>query len=199
MIRAVLGVLTAASLFVAIVVVQRATPSVDQRYGPIVSRGRLGEQVDTTAFRFRVDRVQLATSIRMTDDFGFVRDPSSTSGVWVVVWATVVATREEMAVQGTRLRTPDGTEYLANSSIFSTLDKTPLQPGIPMYGPMLFEIPEDRLAGTWLAVRRHSGGARALDTLGPAIDVDLGLSAEYAARLVADAPPSLTVGQVQAL
>lgn len=199
MIRAVLGMLTAAALFVAIVAVQRATPSVDQRYGPIVSRGRLGEQVDTTAFRFRVDRVRLAASIRMTDDFGFVRDPISTSGVWVIVWATVVATREEVAIQGTRLRASDGTEYSVNSSIFSTLDKTPLQPGIPMYGPMLFEIPKDRLAGAWLAVRQHSGDARALDTLGPAIDVDLGLSAEYATRLVAGAPPSLTVRQVQAL
>jgi hypothetical protein len=117
----------------------------------------------------------------------------------VVVWATVAATREAVLVQGTRLRTADGTEYQASTSILYTLEKTPLQPGIPMYGPMFFEIPKARLAGTWLAVRQHSGDANALDTLGPAVDVDLGLSAASAARLVAAAPPSLTVGQVRAL
>ncbi|MEO3810377.1 hypothetical protein ABGB17_15365 [Sphaerisporangium sp. B11E5] len=197
--RAVLGALTAAALLAAIIVVQRATPSVDQRYAPIVSRGRLGEQVNTTAFQFRVDRLQLARSVRMTDDYGLVGRPRSTPGVWLVVWATVAATREAVIVQGTRLRTADGTEYMANTSILHTLEKTPLQPGMPVYGPMLFEIPEDRLAGAWLAVRQHSGGANALDTLGPAVDVDLGVSPGHAARLAAEVPPSLTVGPVQAL
>ncbi|MFC6086832.1 hypothetical protein [Sphaerisporangium aureirubrum] len=197
--RAILTALTGAVLLTAIIVIQRATPDVDRLYAPIASRGRLGEQVNTTAFQFRVDRVQVAGSVRMMDEIGLLGKPRGTGGVWVVVWATIAATSEAVLVQGTRLRAADGTEYQANTSIFYTLEKTPLQPGIPMYGPMLFEIPKDRLAGMWLAVRRYSGGARALDTLGPAVDVDLGLSAAYAARLVASAPPSLTVGMVRAL
>ncbi|MDH2425715.1 hypothetical protein [Sphaerisporangium sp. TRM90804] len=196
--RTLVAAAVAAALFAANVAVQRATPSPDQRYAPIASRGGTGHQVDTTTFQLRVDRVQPARTIRMTDPYGLVREPRSTPGIWVVVSATVAATTETFQAQGARLRTRAGLEYEA-SSVLDTLDKVTLQPGIPVYGPLLFEIPARDLAGAVLSVTRHADGAGGLDVLGPAVEVDLGLSDAYASRLLKEMPSSLTVGQVREL
>ena len=194
--RAVVGVLTGALLLAAIIVVHRATPGVDTRYRPIASVGEMGEQVNTTSFELRADRVELAGSIKLTDDFGFTGETRTTAGIWVVVWTTVSATTDQLSIEGARLRTAGGAEYLA-SSLTHTLDKSDLQPGIPQYGPLLFEIPRDRLAGAALAVTTHRTAG--LDLLGPAVDVDLGLSGAYAAELLRRKPASLTVGPVREL
>ncbi|MFC4531016.1 hypothetical protein [Sphaerisporangium dianthi] len=196
MIRTIMAVLTGALLLAGIVGVLRATPDVEEKYAPIATSGEMGEQVDTTAFQLRVDRLQLGRSVRLKDAYGFVGEPKTTAGIWVVVWATAAATTEETQVQGARLRTADGAEYLAGS-VIGTLDKALLQPGIPAYGPMLFELPPDRLAGAVLSVRIHSvvGG----DYLGPAADVDLRLSAPYTKKLIEQAPPTLLVGPVREL
>ncbi|WP_248959645.1 hypothetical protein [Sphaerisporangium perillae] len=194
--RAIVGLLTGALLLAGIVGVRRATPGVDEVYAPIARPGEVGEQVNTTAFQIRVDRVQVGRTVRISDGYGLVGPPKTTAGVWVVVSATVAATTGALQVQGARLRTADGAEYLA-SSISGTLDKTDLQPGIPAYGPILFEIPPGRLAGAVLSVTTHA--VKALDHLGPAADIDLGLSGVYAKRLVDHAPQSLTVGKVREL
>ncbi|MGW4641863.1 hypothetical protein ACWEN6_25325 [Sphaerisporangium sp. NPDC004334] len=194
--RAIVGVLTAALLLAGIVAVRRATPDADAKYAPIASVGEMGEQVNTAAFQLRVDRVQLGRSVRLEDAYGLLGQPKSTAGVWVVVWATVAATTEEVTVQGARLRTADGAEYLA-SSVSGTLDKTALAPGMPSYGPILFEVPPGRLAGAALEVTVHS--VKSLDHLGPAAAVDLRLSGPYTKALIEQAPASLTVGPVRDL
>ncbi|MFC4587833.1 hypothetical protein [Sphaerisporangium corydalis] len=194
--RAVLSVVMGVVLLAAIIGVRRATPGVDERYAPIAVSGALGEQVDTAAFQLRVDRLELGGAVRITDDYGLTGEPKSTAGIWVVVWATVAAASTSLQVQGARLRTADGSEYLASSTI-GTLDKTDLSPGIPAYGPILFEIPPDRLTGAVLSVTTHS--VKGLDLLGPAADVDLGLTASYATGLLQRMPPTVTVGPVRNL
>ncbi|MFC7383944.1 hypothetical protein [Sphaerisporangium rhizosphaerae] len=196
MIRTIVAVLTGALLLGGILGVLRSTPDVEEKYAPIATSGEMGEQVDTTAFQLRVDRLQLGRSVRLEDAFGFLGEPRTTAGIWVVVWATVAATTEETLVRGARLRTADGMEYLA-SSLIGTLDKVPLQPGIPAYGPILFELPPDRLTGATLHVTVHSPIEG--DYLGPAADVDLRLSAPYTKKLIEQAPPTLVVGPVREL
>lgn len=194
--RAIVGVLTGVLLLAGIAGVRRATPGADAKYQPIASTGEIGEQVNTTAFALRVDRIELGASVRIADEYGLVGTTKTTAGIWVVVWTTVAATTEVLGVEGARLRTADGTEYLA-SSVSGTLDKAELQPGIPEYGPILFEIPRDRLAAAVLSVTTHR--TKGLDLLGPATDVDLGLSGPYAARLLQRMPALLTLGPVRAL
>ncbi|GII77647.1 hypothetical protein Sru01_26290 [Sphaerisporangium rufum] len=194
--RALLGLLTGALLLAAIAGVHRAMPDITRRYAPIATDGEIGREVDTTAFRLRVDRMQVARTVRFTDDLNLPGPARTTRGVWVVVWATAAATTEALQLQGARLVTADGSAYLA-ASLRDTLDKADLQPGIPAYGALLFEIPADRLAGARLAVTPHS--VAGLDLLGPAADIDLGLSDAYAARLLREIPPSLTLREVRTL
>jgi hypothetical protein len=194
--RAIVSVLTGVVLLAGIVGVRRADPDGDRTYEPIATSGVIGQQVNTTTFQLRVDRVELAGSVRILDGYGLLGTTKTTAGIWVVVWATVAATTEEFQMQGARLRTTDGVEYL-KSTVLGTLDKTTLQPGIPAYGPILFEIPRDKLAGAVLSVTGH--GIKNLDHLGPAVDVDLGLSGSYAKSLVQRTPALLTVDQVREL
>ncbi|WP_433248593.1 hypothetical protein ACQPYK_00805 [Streptosporangium sp. CA-135522] len=172
MTRRILSLLAGVLLLAAIVVVNRLSPSADRQYEPIASTGGIREEIDTVDFQIRVDRVGLAKSIKIKDSFGAEGRPRSTAGTWVVVWATASATRKEVSLRGSEIATADGDVYAA-TPVLGALDTAALQPGIPAYGAMLFEVPAAKLPGAVLKV--HTQLQEGLRLLGAAAEVPLNL------------------------
>ncbi|MFF5208526.1 hypothetical protein [Streptosporangium sp. NPDC000396] len=173
MTRRILSLLTGVALLAAIVMVTRLSPGADRRYAPIASTGDVRDEIDTVDFQIRVDRVQLAKSLKIKDSFGSEGKPHSTVGTWVIVWATASATRKELQLKGSEIVTTDGDVYAA-STLSDTLNQETLQPGIPAYGAMLFEVPGVKLPGAVLKV--HTEQIKGLRVLGPAAEIKLGLT-----------------------
>jgi hypothetical protein len=191
----------------AALAVQSAYPSYEQRYRPIASRGDMHEQVRTRDFDVRVDKVDVARTILGEED----GKPAElgTDGVFVVVTATVTARRKLIELAGVYLRAADGSRTLVSDAVkvpaidpvgAGTFDAraaaasilTALRPLEPRRVALIFEVPDRRVAGAelWLSVGRMEwqGDRQAEDWFRPQARVDLGISRERAAGLLAAAP-----------
>jgi hypothetical protein len=185
-----LGVL----LLVAVLFVTRTAPTVEQRMGNIATSGRIGELVDTRGFKLRVERVRLAKQVISTS---YDAKPVATKGVWLVVTATLIGDWKATSYDNARLTTPDGRVYHTTSRLLNTellTEDVSTEPGIPLRGAIVFEIPPDALAGSVLRVAKGlASGSR----LGPEAAVDLRISEADVRRLMADASPRLTLPKTE--
>jgi len=180
--RALVAVICAA-LLVAVVAANRLIPEYDRKMRPIGTTGAIGETVRTSAFDIKVDRVTVGRSLAEKDGLGDERE--RTPGLFVLVWADLTGVDQPVTLDTAYLRTADGHRYDTTDAMgFGSLDETGSDPGLTRYGAIGFELPPYRLAGARLVVAPQAGENR----LGPQAEVDLGLSADGARRLVAQAP-----------
>lgn len=173
--------LICAALLAAVVAANRLVPSSDEMLRPITTTGTIGEDVRTDDYDIKVDRVAVGHWLVPADDD--LAQPAHTSGVFLVVWADLTAARRPITLENAYLRTTDGHRYdVSDAMQLDSLNQTAAQPGLTQYGAIGFELPPYRLAGARLVV--EPSYAAELDAQA---DVDLGLSANVARRLIAQA------------
>lgn len=183
--RRVLVTVICAALLVALVAANRLVPSDDDMVRPITAYGTIGRMVHTTAYDIKVDRV---TAGRGLAEKGGFDKPEHTSGVFLLVWAELTAADRPVSLDTAYLRTADGHRYDTTDAIgFGALTDSDNQPGLTRYGVIAFELPPYRVAGARLVV-----GPSFEARLSAQADMDLGLSADAARRLVAQAPKVVT-------
>ncbi|GAA0366916.1 hypothetical protein NE235_03015 [Actinoallomurus spadix] len=181
------GVVAAALLGVSMWLTY-VTPHLDVRLlDPIPNHGHAGKVVSNRVFSVRVDRVDVARSIVTRTD---ALDPRknrriTTSGIFVIVYLGVRSNQKPVGLGRVRLTTRAGLHYAEsgrdglvtkNSGIFE-----PMLWGNASY---VFEIPRDQLKGAHLIV----GQSDPLNQLSAEADVDLGIGAAPAGRLLAHPP-----------
>jgi hypothetical protein len=138
-------------VLVAIVALYRWTPTLKDIQQPVAVKGAVGKPVHTPRFDLTVDGIRISKKLRVprtTPDRDTLTD-------FVVVDATVRATREPIHLGLVQIRTSDGVTYLgANRSGLDRADLTGFQfaPDIPARGSFVIEMPADQLPGAILLV-----------------------------------------------
>ena len=136
------GVLLTAILAVAALVLH-TTPSREAQQSAIVVPGVLGESVSGRNIRVTVHSVTVAESV--TAGTGWA---GGTPGVWVVVDLTVHAlVDDESTMLGTAvLRVGDVSFSASIRPQHGTVAGQRLVTGVPLNGPLMFEVPADLVA-----------------------------------------------------
>jgi hypothetical protein len=138
-------------VLVAIVALYRWTPTQQDFQQPVAVNGVIGKPVHTPRFDLTVDSVRTSKKLRIprtTPDRDTLSD-------FVVIDATVKATKEPMHIGKVQIRTSDGYLYLgANRNGLQDTDLTGFQfaPDIPARGSFVVEMPADKLPGAVLLV-----------------------------------------------
>lgn len=176
------------ALLAAIGGAQRLIPDADLTYRPIATGGVVGEEVRVLPYTFRVDGVDVGRTLRLEKSYG--GKTMTTGGVWVVVRAGAAATTEQVTLGTAVLRSADGAEFAVSDRVLG-LEGEPLQAGIWRSGTLAFEILPAQVEGARLVISkaRYSSIHRLNGALGPAVEIDLGLTRE---RLAA-AGPTVTI------
>jgi len=121
-------------------VVSHTTPSVAEKQGPIVVDGELGEPAAGRNILATVDAVRIARTVEASNGWA-----GGTSGVWVVVDASVEARVDDLdpTLGHARLRVGDTTFSASTRPGDATIAATGLSIGIAWTGPLMFELPLD--------------------------------------------------------
>ncbi|WP_112247756.1 hypothetical protein [Kribbella monticola] len=138
-------------VLVAIIALYRWTPTQQDFQQPVAVNGVIGKPVHTPRFDLTVDGVRISKKLRVprtTPDRDTLSD-------FVVIDATVKATKEPIHLGKVQIRTSDGYLYLgSNRSGLQEADLTGFQfaPDIPARGSFVVEMPADKLPGAVLLV-----------------------------------------------
>ncbi|MEQ4719964.1 hypothetical protein [Nonomuraea sp. B19D2] len=190
--RRVTSIVTGTLLLAALGGLQRLVPDADRIYEPIASTGSLRQDVATQPYTLRVDDVEIGRRLVITNTSSTpTRD---TRGLWVVLRITATATKQRVGLGKPVLRAQDGTEYGATDRFFGFANSN-LEAGIPNSGPLAFELPPAAVPGAVLVITApaYRGGIQRLSgALGPAVHIDLGITAAQAAAPA----PTVNVEQV---
>ncbi|WP_017590183.1 hypothetical protein [Nocardiopsis ganjiahuensis] len=172
--RAPLRFLLCLVLVVATLVLQRFQVADHEVVGPITSSGEHGEVVATDEFTVEVTDVRLADTV--TDTAHLEPETVEANGVWVLVGASVTATRSPIRATRVELEMADGTTYSESTWFQSAISgSTEFATALPTHGTFVFEVPEDRLdSPSLLLTHTDRGGAR----LAAQASVDLGIDAD---------------------
>lgn len=178
---------------IAVVALRKGESSYEQRDAPLVQRATGLGRAEGRNFAVDVSGFKAARAYLLKGGLGRSEDMLlRTPGLWLSVVATVEATQRPGYVQA-QLRTRDGLVYAASSAERPklrgvNLSERPVAPGLPENGAWFFELPADRLEGAHLQLYWGSGLPQGGDTL---LDVDLGIDAARARKLLAEAKPVL--------
>jgi hypothetical protein len=120
--------------------VAQTTPSEEMWQGPIAVRGDIGETLAGRNIEAVVSEVRVAETVVASNGWA-----GPTSGVWVVIGASVAAVVEDRGVSlGTAQLVIGSTTYSASERPGdATIAREPLSTGIPVSGPLMIEIPRD--------------------------------------------------------
>lgn len=138
------GVLLTAILAVAALVLH-TTPSREVQQSAIVVPGVVGEPTSGRNIRATVHSVSVAESVTAGNGWA-----GSTPGVWVVVDLTVQAlvVDEKTALGTAVLRVGDVSFRASIRPQKGTVAENRLATGVPLNGPLMFEVPTDVVART---------------------------------------------------
>ena len=117
-------------------VVAHTTPNDEQQQAPLPVRGQVGETLSGRNIAATVDAVRVAESVEASNGWA-----GPTSGVWVVVDASVEANVTESNFGYARLKVGDVTYSASTRPDRATIAATGLSVGIPWTGPLMFELP----------------------------------------------------------
>lgn len=129
------------------------TPAYIELTGAMPVRGEGGERVAGRLLAVKVESVRLAN--RITVDAYGKRVTRDTGGVFAVVRIEASAVSETASIGGATWVGPTGRRYESTARIAgpaSLLMGTPLQPGLPKTGILVFELPEDEVPGGELRI-----------------------------------------------
>jgi hypothetical protein len=133
------------------------TPDFEDRVRPFVRTGKVGEPVDVREFSVTVLGIRGSTAIKSGSTVS--ERLYQTDGVWLLVKVRVRAFKGSTSFRGAALRSADGRIYdssMRPDTTSSVLGRT-LQPGIPVEGEMIFEVPKDVARDVTLQVSRQYG------------------------------------------
>jgi hypothetical protein len=144
---------------------QRTTPNYTRLMAPIEHRGDSGATVEGRTMAVRVDRVELARSLRVHRVAG--TRTLDTGGVWLIVHATASSVEEPETLKAAAVETTGGLRYQQTDRVgpASLLSSKTLQPGVPVSGDLVFELPPSALPGAELLVSHHVFGAGFRDSM----------------------------------
>ncbi|MBX9400864.1 hypothetical protein K4L06_06025 [Lysobacter sp. BMK333-48F3] len=179
----------------AVVALRKGESDYEQRDAPLLQRAPAVAPTRAQGRNFAVEvkRLKVARAYLLKGDYAQPQDyVLRTPGVWLSVVGQSEALQQPGYVTA-QLRTRDGLVYVASSPDrpklkgFNLRDRA-LAPGLPAEGAWFFEVPPDRLQGAhlqfyWGSLLPHGG-----DSL---VDVDLGIDAAQARKLLAEAKPVL--------
>jgi hypothetical protein len=117
-------------------VVAHTTPNDEQQQAPIPVRGELGETLSGRNIEATVDSVRIAESVEASNGWA-----GPTTGVWVVVDASVETNVTEANFGYARLKVGDVTYSASTRPDLATIAQTGLTAGIAWTGPLMFELP----------------------------------------------------------
>lgn len=163
----------AVALLVVAGVATVTAPDDEEVFGAIDSHGVPGEVVHSRTFDVRVDGVRAGETLDIDDEFRTV--DSRTSGVWVVVDATVTWNVSAGALTYTNLRIGEREYRASDIQPVPSLMGAITQAGVPMAGSFVFEVPSSALTDPGAAsaqVRPEFGLEPGPDTV-PVITLDL--------------------------
>ena len=123
-------------------VVAHTTPNDEQQQAPLPVRGQVGETLSGRNIAATVDAVRVAESVEASNGWA-----GPTSGVWVVVDASVEANVTESNFGYARLKVGDVTYSASTRPDRATIAATGLSVGIPWTGPLMFELPRLLVSG----------------------------------------------------
>ena len=120
--------------------VAETTPTDEAWQGPIVVSGDIGETLTGRNIEAVVSEVRVADTVTASNGWA-----GPTSGVWVVVDASVAAVVDDLGVSlGTAELVINGVTYSASERPDDgTIARAPLSTGIPLTGPLMFEVPRE--------------------------------------------------------
>ncbi|HEY9524061.1 MAG TPA: hypothetical protein VIR33_12540 [Thermopolyspora sp.] len=185
-IRPSLAAVTALALLVLATWLYERLPTEEERQAPLTTEGRVGEQVGTTGFTVRVRKVRLARSVAgRYPDLG--DEPITTSGIFVIVYATVTSLEKPIQLDYAELRTADGLSYQATARLdLGIKNEAALQALFPTPRVFAFEVPPAKLVGARLVTGHWY--APFIRVYVPEVSIDLGLTARTTPTLLAGAP-----------
>jgi hypothetical protein len=165
-------------------------PDVSNMFAPSIKhQAAFGQPLTLREGTVRFTRIRAAKSVQVGS--GILKKQVNTSGIWLIVDYTFTATRES-AFMDVALNSRDNASYAA-SDRGGLAGKSDISgdPGFPVTGSFLFELPKSRIAGAYLAVGADSfGGWPLWDDEGI---VSLGIDDAKAQSLVRNAPAMVNV------
>jgi hypothetical protein len=143
----------------------------------------MGEEVANPAFTVKVERVDVATSLKSQRLVAGAPDVA-TDGLFVIVHLRAKSNQKPFSLRDVHLETPGGYLYSTEPRL-GTSDLVAVSYEPLIWGPAVvsFEIPKSRLAGAHLVI----GEARLLAQLSAETSVDLGIGRARAAALISHA------------
>jgi hypothetical protein len=119
------------------------TPDFEDRVRPFVRTGKVGEAVDVREFSVTVLGIRGGTRLKNASTLS--ETIYQTDGVWLLVKVRVRAFKGSTNFRGAALASADGRVYDASMrpSTTSNVQGRTLQPGIPVEGEIVFEVPKD--------------------------------------------------------
>ncbi|WP_107649174.1 hypothetical protein [Mesorhizobium helmanticense] len=155
MMRVVRSVL--ALMFAAFVLygMQHTRPLYSRITSPIAYSGGMNKRVEASAFALSLDSVRVARVLN-TETFGKSKTYTS-SGVWVVVEGEAEAKFETLGLTSGEWLSGSGVRYVLTDRVPATIEMMSgdvYQPGLPRRVLLMFEMPEDAVAGGTVVVAR---------------------------------------------
>ncbi len=169
---------------VALWAMQRSTPNYTRLMAPMETRGHPGALVRGRSLAARVDRVDLARSLRL----GRFDGPRTfdSGGVWLIVHATATSVERPLMIMSAAVETEGGVTYRRTERLGGSpmpLSSRLLQPEVLTSGQLIFELPASALAGADLLLSDHLVGP--LDSV---LRIHLPLDAATVTRQLAALP-----------
>jgi hypothetical protein len=187
-----------------------------EAYGPLFVSGRIGQTIQGSRLRVRVRPVVLARSVEARDEYG-ERAVLHPNDVFVVVPATVVATREPTHLWTAELQTSQG-RFDRSDQLWGGDDRFPeaidvptlaqhytlhqLQPDRPRHGVFLFDVPVQALPGSTLVLSHRDPWTPGVgrfredpERFGAEMRIDLDLDHARVDALMRSAERRLAVGR----
>jgi hypothetical protein len=179
------------------IVVHVTTPDdYEDRFAPLAKTGRVEQVVDAGEYQVKVDNVQVTPALAGAGQ------TIKADGIFVVVTMSARTEREIRVLRDATLRTPDRREYVETDKwILGTMSVWNIQPELWRQGQYLFDIPREDLTGAVFQVsdrpeKDRESGPWEFPPVGYELtaqaDIDLGIDAARARRLLSDAPDAIT-------
>jgi hypothetical protein len=111
--------------------------NIEHRERPFVAAGQVGDQRSTREIDITVTEVRGVGKIKGDKRI------HDTAGIWVIVKVRVTARAEAGIIGYAAVRDSDGRTFELSARIEQPLEGRTLQPGIPVTGELVFEMPRD--------------------------------------------------------
>jgi hypothetical protein len=158
----------------------KRNPGSEQVQTPFVHTGQMHQPVDGLAFTATGESVRGAKRISEGGDV------YSTDGVFVLVTVTVTAGNEPVSLAYAVLLDRAGRIFQPTSRYMQPIDKYTVQPGTPVRGEYVYEVPASALNGLVMQLSKDGVFEKSNQTVA---QLDLGVDSATAGRWRAESGP----------